>query len=259
VAFHPYPPDLLKPQFSPDDFPRVTYGNIGTLVGWLRKTFPATPSAWVVQLTESGVNSLGPGSSPQAQADGVCKSLRNVLGTPGIESYIYHRMKDHPDETVSGLGVGLRDATGAAKPAWSVWALANRNDLSPPQLSCGFEELPYVRLTRSKHPQRGHWASSRLAPPGFVQEQSWRLLRNEAPGTKWLYECRVGEHNLLTPDPGCEGLQPLGPVGAIWTSPAPGTVALYRCRVGAGKDHFVSPAANCEGQIVESLLGYGMP
>jgi hypothetical protein len=260
VAYHPYPPDLLKPQFSPDDFPRVTYGNLGTLVGWLRKTFPQTPSAWVVQLTESGVNSLGPGSTPQAQADGVCNSLRNVLGTPGIESYIYHRMKDHPDETAAGLGVGLRDANGAAKPAWAVWALANRNDLTPPQLSCGFEELPYVRLTRSSHPQRGHWASSRVAPAGFVKEQSWRLLRNPAAGTQLLYECRVGEHNLLTPDVQCEGQHPLGPVGYAWTSQAPGTVALYRCRVGAtAKDHFVSPAANCEGQIVESMLGYVLP
>jgi cysteine-rich repeat protein len=260
VAYHPYPPDLLKPQFSPDDFPRVTYGNIGTLVGWLRKTFPNTPSAWVVQLTESGVNSLGPGSTPQAQADGVCNSLRNVLGTPGIESYIYHRMKDHPDETAAGLGVGLRDANGAAKPAWAVWALANRNDLTPPQLSCGFEELPYVRLTRSSHPQRGHWASSRVAPAGFVKEQSWRLLRNPAAGTQLLYECRVGEHNLLTPDVQCEGQHPLGPVGYAWTSQAPGTVALYRCRVGAtAKDHFVSTAANCEGQVVESMLGYVLP
>ena len=259
VAYHPYPPNLLAPDFGPDDWPRVTYGNLGTLAGWLRKTFPSTPSAWEIQLTESGVNSIAPHSTQAAQADGVCRSLRNVLGTPGIESYIYHRMKDHPAETAAGLGVGLRDESGNAKQAWSVWALANRNDLDPPQLSCGFEDLPYTRLTRSSHPTRGHWASSRLPPSGFAAEQSWRLDREPQPGTVLLYECLVGDHNLLSPDVGCEGLHPMGPVGYIHTAQTAGTVPLHRCRIGAGTDHFVSPDAGCEGQTFEQLLGYVTP
>ncbi|MBM4360466.1 MAG: hypothetical protein FJ096_20355 [Deltaproteobacteria bacterium] len=259
VAFHPYPPNLLAPQFSPDDFPRVTYGNLGTLVGWLRRRFPGNPAAWTVQLTESGVNSLAPSSTEQAQADGVCRSFRNVLGTPGVESYIYHRMKDHPDETKSGLGLGLRDANGNAKSAWSLWATANRNDLLPPSLSCGFEDLPYTRLVRSFQKGRGHWVSSRLPPPGFTTEQSFRLLRDEAPNTVLLHECRVGSHNLITTDVGCEGLEPLGPVGYAYVNAEPGTVPLYRCRIGAATDHFVSSSATCEGQLVESLLGHVVP
>jgi hypothetical protein len=258
VAYHPYPPNLLAPQFTPDDWPKVTYGNIGALAGWLRKNFPATPSAWELQLTESGVNSLPP-SSGQAQADGLCRSFVNVLGTPGIESYIYHRMKDHPVETAAGLGVGLHDDKGQAKPAWATWALANRFDLSPPQLSCGFEDLPYVRLRRAHHPSRGHWASSRLPPPGFTVESSWRLHREQQPGAVMLYECRVGEHNLLSPDAGCENLLPLGPVGWAFSAPGPGTVPLYRCRIGAGQDHFVSPDPGCESQVTEQLLGYVLP
>ncbi|MFW5738813.1 MAG: DUF5722 domain-containing protein [Myxococcota bacterium] len=258
VAYHPYPPNLLAPEFGPDDWPRVTYGNLGTLAGWLRKSFPNTPSAWEIQLTESGVNSIAPHSSQAAQADGVCRSLRNVLGTPGVESYIYHRMTDHPVETASGLGVGLHDENGQPKQAWSVWALANRNDLDPPQLSCGFEDLPYTRLTRSHHPTRGHWASSRLAPSGFTAEQSWGLHREPQPGTVLLYECRAGEHNLLTRDVGCEGLHPMGPVGYIHDTQQPGTVPLYRCRIGTGSDHFVSPDPACEGQIMEQLLGYAL-
>jgi hypothetical protein len=258
VAYHPYPPNLLAAAFGPDDWPRVTYGNLGVLAGWLRATFPNVPSAWEIQLTESGVNSLPP-SSPAAQADGVCRSFHDVLGTPGVESYIYHRMRDHPAETAAGLGVGLRDENGAAKPAWATWALANRADLSPPQLSCGFEDLPYTRLVRSHSPKRGHWLSSRLAPAGFVTEQSWRLSRDPAPGTVMLYECAVGQHNLLTRQVGCEGLRPMGPVGYAWDAPQPGTVALWRCRVGAGEDHFASPDPGCEGQVVESLLGYALP
>ena len=259
VAYHPYPPNLLAPEFGPDDWPRVTYGNLGTLAGWLRKTFPNTPSTWEIQLTESGVNSLAPNSSQAAQADGVCRSLRNVLGTPGVESYIYHRMTDHPAETAAGLGLGLHDESGNAKQAWSVWALANRNDLNPPQLSCGFEDLPYTRLTRSHHPTRGHWTSSRVPPAGFTAEQSWHLHREPQPGTALLYECKVGEHNLLSPDVGCEGQHPMGPVGYVYTAQAAGTIPLYRCSIGAGADHFVSPDAGCEGQTVEQLLGYVIP
>ncbi len=259
VAYHPYPPNLLSPAFGADDWPKVTYGNIGVLAGWLRKNFPNTPSAWEIQLTESGVNSIAPQSSPAAQAKGVCDSLRNVLGTPGIESYIYHRMTDHPVEVAAGLGVGLHDANGVAKPAWAVWALANRSDLDPPELDCGFEELPHTRLTRSYNPARGHWASSRIAPPGFDPEQSYHLLRDPAPGTELLYECAVGQHNLLTKAVSCENQQPMGPVGYVYTAARPGAVALYRCSLGGGADHFISPAADCEGQTSEGLLGYALP
>ncbi len=255
VAYHPYPPDLLKPAFSADDWPKVTYGNIGVLAGWLRATFPTVPSAFEIQLTESGVNSLSPNSSPDAQARSLCDSFRNVLGTPGIENYVYHRMVDNPDETKAGLGLGLTNSARQFKPAWSTWALANRSDLNPPQLSCGFERLPFTQLTRSYSASRGHWASSRLAPAGFRSEATWRLSRDSRPNSSMLYECQVGAHNLVSTDPRCEGLRTLGPVG--YASQSPSGAPIYRCRVGQGSDHFISADPGCEGQTVESLLGYG--
>jgi hypothetical protein len=257
VAFHPYPPDLLAAKFGAEDYPKVTYGNIGVLAGFLAKEFPSVPSAREIQLTESGVNSLGPKSSESAQAEGVCRSFENVLGTPGIESYVYHRMTDHPDETKDGLGVGLTRTDKTFKPAWAVWALANRNDLTPPRLSCGFEHLPFTKLRRFYNPQRGHWTSTRRPPEGFKEEAAWRLRREPLPGQKMLYECQVGSHNLISAEANCEGLRPLGPVGGIFTENGPGRTALYRCYVPSGSgDHFVSTAANCEGQRLESLLGY---
>lgn len=259
VAYHPYPPNLLRPEFSPDDWPRITYGNLGAVVQYLRARFPGVPSAGTVELTESGVNSLAPNSSASAQATGVCDSLRNVLGTPGIDNYVYHRMVDHPAETASGLGLGLRNADRTPKPAWSVWALANRNDLRPPMLSCGFEDLPYTRLRRSYNAARGHWASTRVAPSGFRQEQSWRLWREPRAGAVMLYECKVGQHNLLTRELNCEGQEMLGPVGYAASVAEAGLVPLYRCRINATGDHFVASSSACEGQVMEQLLGYVTP
>ncbi|NOL39593.1 hypothetical protein HPO96_04975 [Kribbella sandramycini] len=252
IAFHPYSNPLVSDVFGPDDYPWVTHGNLGVLIGWLAKTFPGHPAAQEVQLTESGVNSVNP-SSPAKQAAGVCNIFRNVLGTPGIVNFNYHRMKDHADEIAQGLAVGLRNPDHTAKPAWTTWALANRNDLNPAQLSCGFEKLPYTTLTRGNHQSRGHWASSRILPSGFTTEATWRLFRKQEPGTIPLYECKVGAHNLLTRSVDCEGLQPLGPVGYARTT---GTDPIYRCYIPWKGDHFISRDPNCEGQQRESLLGY---
>lgn len=259
VAYHPYAPDLLKPEFSPDDWPLVTYGNLGALEGWLRATFPSVPSAADIELTESGINSIAPGSNEAAQADAICATFRNVLGTPGVSNYVYHRMIDNSVETAAGLGVGLHRADASAKPAWSTWALANRDDLTPPQLSCGFDDLPYVRVTRSFLSSRGHWCSSRRPPPGFVAESSVRIHRHEQPDTALLYECRVGTHDMLSRDVGCEGQATLGPVGWIATTARAGWVPLYRCRIGAGTDHFMSTDAACEGATVDHQLGWVLP
>jgi hypothetical protein len=259
VAFHPYPPSLLHAEFSPMDLPRVTYGNIGILLGFLQAQFPNDPHAWDVQLTESGVNSVAPHSTQEAQANGVCDSLYNVLGTPGISNYIYHRMKDHPVETASGLGCGLADENGNLKPAWNTWAMANRIDLNPPQLSCGFENLPYTRLARVYKSGAGHWATTRKPPAGYVEEQVYRLFREEQPGTSLLFECmKASGDSLVSKNASCEGNQPMGPLGWIHDEEFPGSVSLYLCDSGGG-DHMISPDPACEVYETVQLLGYAEP
>ena len=265
IAYHPYAPDLLKPEFGPLDLPRVTYGNIGVLLGWLRQTFPGKPHAWEVELTESGINSSAPNSSEAAQADAVCRTFINVLGTPGITNYVYHRMRDNADE--GELQLGLVRADGSYKPAWAIWALCNHVYDDPPQLSCGFEDLPYTSLCRSMKDYtitQRHWSSSRLAPEGFTQDACWHLYREEQPSTKLLFECLVdaawpGPHTFLSFEVGCEGQQNLGPVGYILENQTADSQAIYRCASTSGLDHFISQDPACEGQTTEQLLGYALP
>ena len=258
IAWHSYPPDLTNPAFGANDWPRITFGNIGVLAGWLRQHYPSDPHAWEIQLTENGIN--GTTSSMQAtQATQLCQAFRNILGTPGIESFIYHRLMDHSVELAAGLGLGLWNVDRSQKPAWAVWALANGS--SP---SCGFESLPYVRIRRGYNSSTGmHWVTSRQFPAGFKEESSWRILREEASKTTLLYECRVGgsggSHTMPSSASNCEGQFNMGPMGYIYNTQVSGSVPLYRCLVPSSGSHFISTASNCEGQKTEFLLGYVLP
>ncbi|MGZ0152846.1 hypothetical protein ACXJJ3_37715 [Kribbella sp. WER1] len=124
------------------------------------------------------------------------------------------------DNAGEGVSLGLHRTDGTAKPAWSTYALANRNDLTPARLSCGFETLPYITLRRGCSPAAGkHFASSRLLPSGVTEEQTYRVLRQPAAGT---------------------------------------AMPLYRCRRNSDNDHLITVQSNCEGYVLESLLGYVM-
>jgi len=260
VAYHPYNTDLFSPTFDPNDAAlsgNITMGNIGMLPGWLRKAFPNDSQVYGdILLTESGFHS-GPPSSEQAQADALSRSFRNVLGTPGITGYIYQRMMDHSGE--GGLWLGLRRGDGTPKPSWLIWARMNRPGVN---LDSGFEQLPFTQLTRGVHPGKGHWVSSRLLPPDFVEEISWKLLRAPSPAlaTRMLYECGSGTRTFLSTEYNCEGQEPRGPVGYAYTRPERGLVPLYRCYNPTSGDYLISSNENGEGEWrVEKLLGYAYP
>ncbi|NOZ85324.1 MAG: hypothetical protein GXP49_03495, partial [Deltaproteobacteria bacterium] len=257
VAYHPYPPGWSLPDFGPKDLPLVTFGNIGVLVGYLMARFPDHPHAWEVLLTEQGINS-GTGSSEEKQNKAICDAYRNVLGTPGVTTFIYYRLQDF-GAIENGSAMGLIREDGSLKPSWYTWSMMNRIDLSPPQLACGFEDLPYVVIRRGNGGFDGHWASTRKLPEGFVLEgKGWKILREEAPGTRMLFECAKSKHNFLSLDVNCGGQQPMGPVGWIWTSQEAGTVPFFACSTRFG-DNFVSTDSNCEGKTKDGLLGYVLP
>ena len=265
IAWHAYPPDLKKPDFGANDYPRITFGNIGVLAGWLRQHYPDDPHAWEIQLTENGIN--GTSTYRAKQATQLCQAFRNILGTPGVENFIYHRLIDHSTEVAAGLALGLWGPTGIAdlKPAWSVWALANRNvpeaGISP---SCGFEYLPYIQLTSGYNSStKMHYLTTRQLPPGFAVQKQWKILREQQSGTKLYYECRVGgssgSHSMPSEASHCEFQFNMGPLGYFYTTQVSGSIPLHRCYNKTTGDHFVSEDRNCGGQNYESTIGYVMP
>ena len=225
------------------------------------QNYPHTPSAHKVYLTENGINSISPYSDENKQNDQLCVAFQTILATPNVDLFIYHRMKDHSVETKDGLGLGLVDANNNFKRAWTLWALCNRFDTSPSQLSCGFELLPYVQLKRAMHPVRGHLSTTRLLPDGYQMERTWSLFREQQNNTKLIFECVRSEDqkNFPSVHSNCENQDAWGPLGYVYVNQSanPRAVAIYRCRTGS--DYFISPDSNCENTINEGLLGFALP
>ena len=257
VAFHPYPPNLKESFFSPDDLPRITYGNIGILAAWLRREFPTNPEAWELHLTESGINSLWTNSSEAEQAEALCDSYRNVLGTPGIENYVYHRMVDHPVEVGLNTAFGLATEDGRLKQAWSVWSNMSGRNGNRNNLDCGFEDVPYTRVTQYQSTERENWVSSRRPPQGYTAANSWRLMRDHQEGTYMIYECAFLDGTYLSTDVECGGELNYGPVGYIFPEQVNNSTPLYSCIAG-NSVYSASGNQGCGNDVTRQFLGYAI-
>jgi hypothetical protein len=254
LAFHSYPPDLFNPNFGPYDLPKVTFGNLGVLAAYLRQRYPTKQHTWDIHLTENGINS-GPPSSQALMAQQLRVATRNVIGTPGIETFYYHRLEDHYQE--GNFTPGLFDADGNSKQAWNTWSTNNLYNHNPPRLDDGYELLPYVKLARSRHPQKAHWASTREAPDGYVEEASFLLLREPAENTTLLFECHVDaiQGTYISNNLNCDGNTNFGPVGYIFNDQGQNRQALYSIRLGGGGNYLLSNNPS-EGSGQATLLGY---
>ena len=121
VAFHPYPEDLFKPRFWQDqtaplsfDAPRITFNNLEVLVQFLHQPqYLYRGQARHIALTEQGFNCPQEPDGEQAQAAAFAFALKRVEAMPEIESFIYHRHVDHPNE--GGLRLGLREHDDTSK------------------------------------------------------------------------------------------------------------------------------------------------
>ncbi len=252
IAYHPYNHHLNSAENSFDDLPRVTYGNIGVLSGWLRQEFPFQPESWEVHLTENGVSSNGQ-SDEYSQDIAVCNTYINVLGTPGIENYIYHRMQDNEYEAVRGAAFGLHRADGTAKPVWETWKnMTGHGDQQ--KLDCGFENLPYTKLTSSANSNGDYRASTRVVGDTYSAVNEWFLLRDYEANTYMAYECRAGSSSYVSTDMYCGGELSYGPLGYVHEQNADDRVALFSCSNGTSV--YTSDEYSCGSAEVVEFIGY---
>lgn len=253
IAYHPYHTQLRSAESSFNDFPRVTFGNIGVLSGWLRQEFPFQPESWQVHLTENGVSSNGL-SDEYSQDIAVCNSYRNVLGTPGIENYIYHRMQDHSAEANQGAAFGLHRTDGSPKPVWDTWSTMSDRTGQQDNLDCGFENLPYTKLTSYADSLGNYRASTRVTGNNFGAINQWYLLRDYQPDTYMAYECKFEDSSYISTDMFCDGKFSFGPVGYVHEFDAADRVPLFTC----ANDNRVysSDEFGCGGDRVIEFIGY---
>ena len=183
VALHPYPPNLsstidardlpVRHARQPRRRPRLAAGHVPR----------TTPTPGRCSSPRSGWPTTARSTPPSATA--LCQTFRNVLGTPGITSFIYHRLLDHPAEGI--LKLGLRREDGTPKPAFDLWRHVN----DPGAEQCGFELDGHTVVRHGVDPATGaHWYSSRVLPRGYVaQPEAWRLSYDRPPATAMVHEC----------------------------------------------------------------------
>ncbi|MEV5502979.1 hypothetical protein AB0M50_47020 [Nonomuraea fuscirosea] len=145
------------------------------------------------------------------------------------------------------------------KPNWDNARVMRR------KVTCADGRTPvrksFVRYVKAHH----HLVTTGTPPAGYTREGNWTLWSAPHSGTRALYNCKAGgDDYFISVDPGCEGKQTTIVQTEGWihqTRPSSAYVPLYRCQIPGFGDHFVSTAADCEGQGVvnEGLLGYAPP
>lgn len=120
IAFHPYPENLMDPQFWKDqsaplrfDSPRLTFHNLEVLPAFLsQERFLMNGHSRRIALTEQGFHCPKGDEGEVLQAAAYALAWKKVQALPSIESFLYHRHVDHPLE--HGLLCGIREHDGSS-------------------------------------------------------------------------------------------------------------------------------------------------
>ncbi|QDT07733.1 hypothetical protein K227x_61610 [Rubripirellula lacrimiformis] len=128
VAYHPYPRSLFAPVAWNDvaeapgevrddlDTPLITIENLEVLVRFLRQPSMLGTRGNVrpVILSEQGFHTDDRPDAQDRQAGSLLYAMQKVRSLPIIESFLYHRWIDHPQE--GGLMLGLRGLPSKQHP-----------------------------------------------------------------------------------------------------------------------------------------------
>lgn len=138
LAFHPYPQDLFKAEFWKDrsaplrfDAPRITFHNLEVLPAFLgQPEYLFDGKVRAIALTEQGFHCSDKENGEEEQAAAFALAWKKVQALPAIESFLYHRHVDHPQEGGLHLGVRAHDGSsnvngiGKKRAIWSVFQSA---------------------------------------------------------------------------------------------------------------------------------------
>ena len=181
LAHHPYPENLRKPSFWNDrsaplrfDAPRITFHNLEVLPAFLRQPrflFEGKPRRIV--LTEQGFDCPPGPDGELVQAAAFALAWKKVQALPGIESFLYHRHVDHPNE--NRLLFGIREHDGSANVngvgrARKLWDVVQKAGTPEEEAAFAFA-LPIVG--------RKNWSdvvATKFDPPRAVKRETGHVV-----------------------------------------------------------------------------------